>query len=257
MNKKAIVCGATQGIGKAITLELLSKGYTVLALSRSEPDFKTSNTGLDSDQQKRFRHLSVDFKATSTLQGIIQHQCAEHGPFSVLINNSGGPAPGTVLTASPEAFREAFEQHLIANQILVQAVVADMKSQNFGRIINIISTSVKQPLPGLGVSNTIRAAVANWSKTLSRELAPFGITVNNVLPGATLTTRLKQIIENKAKTEHKTSASIEHEMVSEIPMGRFAKPEEIAFAVAFLCSEEASYITGINLPVDGGRTLSL
>lgn len=257
MHKKAIICGGSQGIGKAISLELLSKGYSVLAISRSEPDLKDFKTVEGVNTENRFRHLQIDLNSSSLVSSAIQEECRLNGPYLVLINNSGGPLPGSIMQATPDAFRKAFEQHVIANQILVQAVVPSMKSQCFGRIINIISTSVKQPLPGLGVSNTIRAAVANWSKTLSRELAPFGITVNNVLPGATLTSRLKQIIENKANTEQKSVSAIEAEMLSEIPTGRFAKPEEIASVVSFLCSEAASYITGINLPVDGGRTLSL
>ena len=132
--------------------------------------------------------------------------------------------------------------------------MAGMKQAGYGRIINIISTSVKQPLKGLGVSNTIRAAVANWAKTLSLELAPFGITVNNVLPGATKTQRLSSLIEAKSvKTGHSIE-SLEQEMKAEIPMARFAEPAEVAAAVAFLASPAAAYISGINVPVDGGRT---
>ena len=171
-----------------------------------------------------------------------------------LVNNTGGPPAGPIVDASQEDFRSAFSNHLICNHILVQACVDTMKASGYGRIVNIISTSVKQPLKGLGVSNTIRAAVANWSKTLSLELAPFGITVNNVLPGATNTVRIKQILDNKSA---KTGQSVDHvkeEMVAEIPMGRFAEASEIANAVAFLVSPAASYITGINVPVDGGRT---
>jgi 3-oxoacyl-[acyl-carrier protein] reductase len=132
-----------------------------------------------------------------------------------------------------------------------------MKQKGFGRIINIISTSVKQPLPNLGVSNTIRGAVANWSKTLATELAPFGITVNNVLPGATNTGRLQSIASTKAAKTGGTVEDIFAEMADETPINRIAEPEEIAAAVVFLASESASYINGINLPVDGGRTKSL
>ena len=172
----------------------------------------------------------------------------------ILVNNTGGPAGGTALDASAEEFKAAFDSHLICNHILVQALVPGMKKECFGRIINIISTSVKQPLKNLGVSNTIRAAVANWSKTLATELAPFGITVNNVLPGFTKTTRADYIIEKKIKDTGKTEAEVMKEFLSEIPAGRIGNPEDFGAAVAFLCSPSAGYITGINLPVDGGRT---
>ena len=174
-----------------------------------------------------------------------------------MVNNTGGPASGPVFTAEIQAFEDAFTQHLKCNHVLTQAVVPGMKEADFGRIINIISTSVKQPLEGLGVSNTIRGAVANWSKTLANELAEFGITVNNVLPGATSTERLAEIIKDKSAKTGKSAEDISRAMKNSIPAKRFAQPGEIANAVAFLASEAAAYINGINLPVDGGRTKSL
>mgnify|MGYP000994546173 CR=1 FL=1 len=175
----------------------------------------------------------------------------------ILINNTGGPAAGPAHTAKPEEFLNAFQQHLICNHHLAQACLEGMKHAGYGRIINIISTSVKQPLPNLGVSNTIRAAVANWAKTMANELGRFGITVNNVLPGATATQRLAAIIENKAGKNNLPNEAVRNEMLREIPMGRFAEAHEIAAAAAFLASPAAAYINGINLPVDGGRTGSL
>ncbi len=182
---------------------------------------------------------------------------SDNDPVHILVNNTGGPPPGTVIEARPEEFTTAFAQHLICNQILVQAVVPGMQAAGYGRIINIISTSVKQPIAGLGVSNTIRGAVASWAKTLASELAPFGITVNNVLPGMTRTQRLDSLIASKAEKTGKTIEQITQEMIREIPAGRIGMPHEFAAAVAFLASPAASYITGINLPVDGGRTLCL
>jgi len=170
-----------------------------------------------------------------------------------LINNTGGPAPGTILVAAPEQLISAFSNHILCNQILVQAIVPGMKEAGFGRIVNIISTSVKQPIPGLGVSNTIRGAVASWSKTLAGELGAFGITVNNVLPGYTRTDRLNSLIERKTKQSGKSIQEVEKDMIQDIPTNRFGQPEEIASAVAFLVSEAAGYVNGINLPVDGGR----
>ncbi|RIL10603.1 MAG: hypothetical protein DCC75_03990 [Proteobacteria bacterium] len=177
--------------------------------------------------------------------------------FHVLVNNTGGPPAGAALAATPEEFLAAFSSHLLCNQILTQLIVPGMKKAKFGRIINIISTSVKQPIAGLGVSNTVRGAVANWAKTLANELGPFGITVNNVLPGPTRTQRMEALIQNKASKEGKSAASIEAQMIEEVPARRFAEPAEIASAVAFLASPAAGYINGINLPVDGGRTACL
>jgi 3-oxoacyl-[acyl-carrier protein] reductase len=175
----------------------------------------------------------------------------------ILINNSGGPAGGPVTNAKPEEFLQAFQQHLICNHIITQLVIDGMKAEGYGRIINIISTSVKIPLRDLGVSNTIRGAVASWAKTMANELGEYGITVNNVLPGATTTERLTTIIANKAAKTGKTVAEIEHEMMNETPARRFGKPEEIAAMAAFLASPAAAYVNGTSIPVDGGRTGSI
>ena len=177
--------------------------------------------------------------------------------YHILINNTGGPKGGPIFSAEVNEFTQAFSNHLVCNQILVQNVVPGMKEAGYGRIINIISTSVKQPIDGLGVSNTIRGAVASWSKTLANELGPFGITVNNVLPGFTATDRLEDIIGNAAKRFGGSEEEASKFMKNLVPARRFAEPSEIANAVAFLASEAASYINGINLPVDGGRTKSL
>jgi 3-oxoacyl-[acyl-carrier protein] reductase len=191
------------------------------------------------------------------LKKVITNFINEGNKIHILINNSGGPKGGAIKDAAPEEFLAAFNQHLICNHILVQAIYPTMIDEGYGRIINVISTSVKQPLPNLGVSNTIRGAVANWSKTLATELGQYGITVNNVLPGATNTARLQSIAKIKADLYNETVEDVLTEMGSESPMKRIAQPEEIAAAIAFLASPAASYINGINVPVDGGRTKSL
>jgi 3-oxoacyl-[acyl-carrier protein] reductase len=173
------------------------------------------------------------------------------------VNNTGGPPPGQAIDSSPDAFVHAFTSHLLCNHILVQALIDGMKKDNYGRIINVISTSVKVPIRGLGVSNTIRGAVASWAKTLSLELGPFGITVNNVLPGATMTGRLKSIIQANAEKSNKSMEEIKQAMIKEIPAGRISEPEEVASLIAFLASPAASYINGTSIPVDGGRTGSI
>jgi 3-oxoacyl-[acyl-carrier protein] reductase len=253
-NKNALVCGSTQGIGKATALQLAKLGTTVTLIARNETKLKSVLSELSTSNGQEHNYIVADFQNPTDLQ---EKLAAINQTYHILINNTGGPAGGPVFNASLDEFESAFTQHLKCNHVLVQAVVPAMKDAGYGRIINIISTSVKQPLAGLGVSNTIRGAVANWSKTLAGELGAFGITVNNVLPGATGTERLKQIITNKADKTGKTFEEVSNAMKNDIPAKRFAKPEEIANAVVFLASEAAAYINGINVPVDGGRTKSL
>lgn len=255
-NKNAIVCGSTQGIGKAIALELAHLGATLTLIARNEEKLKQVINELPNNHQHHY--LVADFTNPTALKEKLENYLTkENKTIHILVNNTGGPAGGLIEDATIEEFTQTFSNHLICNHILVQAVKEGMKKSAYGRIINIISTSVKQPLNGLGVSNTIRGAVANWSKTLANELGQFGITVNNVLPGATDTVRLKSIIENKAEKTGQSTNVLAQAMANEVPLKRIGKPEEIANAVAFLASPAAAYINGINLPVDGGRTKSL
>jgi len=256
-NKTAIVCGSTQGIGKAVAMELASLGANVTLIARNEQSLKLTKAELPNNGKQLHSYLAVDFSNSSQLKVLIEQYIQRHGPVNILVNNTGGPPSGPIVQAKTEEFLSAFNNHLICNHILVQAVVEGMKNSGYGRVINVISTSVKQALPNLGVSNTIRAAVGNWAKTLANELGKFGITVNNVLPGATATQRLSSIIQTKAQKSNLDNSIVEKEMLHEIPLGRFASPNEIAFAVAFLASPSAAYVNGINLPVDGGRTSSL
>ena len=255
-NRNALVCGSTQGIGKACAMALAELGANITLVARDEEKLKQVLAELPNTYQSH-SYIVADFQNPLELGQNVARKLAEVDTFHILVNNTGGPAGGTALSANISEFESAFTQHLKANHVLVQTIVPKMKGADFGRIINIISTSVKQPLDGLGVSNTIRGAVANWSKTLANELGEYGITVNNVLPGATSTIRLKEIINNKAEKTGKTSEEISKAMRNGIPAKRFAQPGEIANAVAFLATEAASYINGINLPVDGGRTKSL
>lgn len=256
-NKTALVCGSTQGIGKAAALELASLGANIVLLARNEDKLKETIKVLDYSQGQKHTYLVADFSQPNELKSAITSFIQKGNKIHILINNSGGPKGGAIKDAAVEEFLLAFNQHLICNHILVQAVYPIMKEEGYGRIINVISTSVKQPLPNLGVSNTIRGAVANWSKTLANELGGFGITVNNVLPGATNTARLQTIAQIKAEQFNEPVEDVFAEMASETPMKRIAQPEEVAAAIAFLASPAASYINGINVPVDGGRTKSL
>ncbi len=256
VGKNALVCGSSKGIGKAAAIELAELGASVTLVSRSSETMAAIIGELDHNSGQHHDFLVADFTNSEDLNKKIKLLVLSK-PIHILVNNTGGPPGGPIVDADTEAFLQAFHNHLICNHILTQAVIKGMKESGYGRIINIISTSVKQPLDGLGVSNTIRGAVANWAKTMANELGPHGITVNNVLPGATNTERLYQIVENKAKKTNQHVDDVALSMKASIPLKRFATPGEIAAAVAFLASPAAAYINGINLPVDGGRTKSL
>ncbi len=255
--KTALVCGSTQGIGRATAVELALLGATVVLMARNEQALKTTLTALDTTKGQQHRYVVADFSQPGAVSTAISDQVARFPDLHILINNTGGPAGGPLLDAKPDEFVQTFHNHLLNNQALVQAVVPAMKRAGYGRIVNIISTSVKQPIVGLGVSNTIRGAVAQWAKTLSLEIAQFGITVNNVLPGYTQTARLEAVLRMRAKTAGQTEEETAAQMEHEIPTGRFVMAEEVAAAVAFLCTPAAASINGINVPVDGGKTGSL
>jgi 3-oxoacyl-[acyl-carrier protein] reductase len=256
-NRTALVCGSTQGIGFAVAKKLAENGFNLVLLARNEDKLKKAMSHLEVSEGQEHQFLVADFSKPTELKSTIEAFIEKGNIVHVLVNNTGGPKGGLIKDAAPEEFINTFNQHLICNHILMQAVNPGMISDGYGRIINIISTSVKQPLANLGVSNTIRGAVANWSKTLAGELGQYGITVNNVLPGATNTSRLTEIAGTKSEKTGQTVAEIFEEMGGETPMNRIAEPEEVAAAVCFLASPEASYINGINLPVDGGRTKCL
>ncbi|MDX1462622.1 MAG: SDR family oxidoreductase [Marinirhabdus sp.] len=255
-NKNALVCGSTAGIGKAVAKQLAKMGATVTLVARNEEKLKETLIELHHDKGQKHNYFVADFSNPEDVKEKVAI-AKERKIWHILVNNTGGPKGGPIFEADTEEFTNAFSQHLICNQILVQALVPGMKEADYGRIINIISTSVKQPIDGLGVSNTIRGAVANWSKTLANELGQYGITVNNVLPGFTATDRLADIIDKAADRTGKSKDEASQWMQSLVPAKRFAQPGEVANAVAFLATEAASYINGINLPVDGGRTKSL
>ncbi len=257
--KIALVCGASQGIGAAIAESFARSGARVILLARSLEKLEIVRANLQKDSNNLNHHLNigVDLADHNELDKRLTALLREVGGIDILVCNAGGPAAGPLLSAPLSDFHKALESHLFANQLLAQKLIPEMKKKNFGRIINIISTSVKVPIANLGVSNTVRAAVASWSKTLANEVGEFGITVNNVLPGYTATERLEVLKKNASQRLQKSAEQIEADWLQSIPLKRFAEPSEIAFAVNFLASDKASYISGINLPVDGGRTGSL
>ena len=251
--KKAIVCGSTQGLGLASAIELALLGANVTLMARDEKKLKDVVKNLAIGDGQRHDYIVADFKYPDLVENAISNYLTGNKTVNILVNNTGGPKGGNAVDSTPQEFLQAFNSHLICNHILVKAVLPSMKRSGYGRIVNIISTSVKEPIAGLAVSNTIRAAVASWAKTLANELGPFGITVNNVLPGYTRTARYDAIVKNKMAASQKKEDEIEAEFITQIPMRKIGSPAEFGAAVAFLCSPAASYITGINLPVDGGR----
>lgn len=254
--KNAVICGGSQGIGYAIAEELALMGANCILLARNEENLKLASFELDISIRQSHAYHVIDFNDQNATKSLIQ-QIAAKQPVHILINNSGGPAAGPIIEATEEQFLQAFSQHLLVNHILVKAVLEGMKKDGYGRIINIISTSVKIPLKNLGVSNTIRGAVALWAKTMANELGQFGITVNNVLPGFTKTQRLDAIIESTAAKKAVSKETVEKEMIEEVPAKRFGHPLEVAAVAAFLASPAAAYVNGTSIPVDGGRTGSI
>lgn len=254
--KNALIGGSSQGIGLASAKVLASMGAHCTLLARNKEALENAVRELDTTNGQVHDYLVADYHDSKLLEETVSRYInGKH--IHILVNNTGGPAGGPITEATGTAFLNTFQQHLICNHILTQQVIPGMKEAQYGRIINIISTSVKIPLKGLGVSNTIRGAVASWSKTMANELGAYGITVNNVLPGATATQRLASIISSKSEKTAQTQEIITEEMIAEIPMKRFGQPEEIANMVAFLASPAASYVNGVSIPVDGGRTGSL
>ncbi|MGF6851047.1 3-oxoacyl-[acyl-carrier protein] reductase [Chitinophaga sp. W3I9] len=251
--RTALVCGSSQGIGLATAKELALLGATCILLARNEDRLKTVLPTLSTSGGQQHSYAIADFSDVAQVTAAAE-KVAARGPVHILINNTGGPADGPILEASAAAFTAAFSQHLLCNQALAQIFVPGMISAGFGRIINIISTSVKTPIKNLGVSNTTRWAVAAWSKTLATELAPHGITVNNVLPGSTSTARLEGLFKSSAAARNVSPEVIEAEWLKEIPMQRFGEAHEIAALAAFLASPAAAYITGTSTAVDGGKT---
>ncbi len=255
--KTAIVCGSTQGIGLAAAVEIALLGANVTLVARNEEKLREAVEDLDTSLGQLHRYVVADFADHAAVKSAIENYLRLCPEVHILVNNTGGPSGGPIIEAEPEQFLKTFQMHVINNQFLAQSVVPSMKKEGFGRIVNIISTSVKQPIIGLGVSNTIRGAVASWAKTLSLELGQYGITVNNVLPGYTETARLESVFEMRSKNQGKPKEQVAEELKASIPIRRFSEAKEVAAAVAFLCSPAAGSISGVSLAVDGGRTESL
>jgi 3-oxoacyl-[acyl-carrier protein] reductase len=254
--KNTLICGSTQGIGLAVAREMAELGANCILLARNEDTLRQAVESLSATGNQQHRFLVADFSKPGEVEEVV-NGLANETSVQILVNNTGGPKPGLIMNEDPQKFMDAFQQHVVVNQLLVKALLPGMKASGYGRIINIISTSVKIPIHNLGVSNTIRAAVAAWAKTLANEVGQFGITVNNVLPGYTSTNRLESVIETNAVNRKTTSEIVATEMKEKIPLKRFGQPSEIAAVAAFLASPAASFVNGVSIPVDGGGTGSI
>lgn len=255
--KTAVVCGATQGIGKAIALELAHLGASVVLVARNEISLKSVVSELPIDKNQDHKYLVADFSKPANVKQVIDEYIDNGGEAHILVNNTGGPAPGALIDEDYQKINDTMSAHLQCNHQLVQALVPSMKTASYGRVINVVSTSVYMPIPGLGVSNTVRGAVASWAKTLSFELAGFGITVNNVLPGLTKTARLDSLLEKTVNESGLSASEVEVNLCKTIPAGRFGDANEVANLAAFLASPAAGYINGTSIAVDGGKTGSI
>jgi len=254
--RRALVCGASAGIGRATALALAEAGAEVTALARRADRLEALLPELLRRGAPAARFLALDLEDRAGLGPAIEAHLTDHGTIQVLVNNAGGPPSGPLLEAGDEDFLRPLARHLLAAHHLVRLLLPGMLAAGYGRIVNIISTSVREPIPNLGVSNTVRGAMAAWAKSVSRELPP-GVTINNVLPGYTDTERLGELKAAAARRLGRSPAEVERDWLAPVPEGRLGRPEEIAAAVVFLASPHASFVRGVSLPVDGGRLQSL
>ncbi|HUA81944.1 MAG TPA: SDR family oxidoreductase [Dyella sp.] len=255
--RHALVCGASQGIGRAAAIELAELGADVTLLARSADRLAALADSLPRKHAaQRHGWRSIDMHDLNGLRAAAAN-VIEANPVHILINNTGGPPGGSIVDAEPAAFESTFRQHVLASHALLQTVLQGMRDSGYGRLVNVISTSVKEPIPGLGVSNTVRAAMAAWAKTMAGELAAEGITVNNVLPGYTRTARLDGLLAAQSQKSGRSEQELAKEMAATVPARRFGEPGEIAAVIAFLCTPAAAYVNGVSIAVDGGRTKSL
>tara|TARA_S200000501_G_scaffold54907_1_gene44947 strand:+ start:5399 stop:6187 length:789 start_codon:yes stop_codon:yes gene_type:complete len=251
--KTAVVCGSSAGIGKATSFILAQRGATIILVARNKNKLDKVRSQLSTSYGQEHEIICADFNYPDKLDIIIEDYFRSFDKkIDILINNSGGPPSGEIIEAQENEFRFAFERLLICNQIIVKKIVPIMKSVNKGKIINIISMSIRQVVRGLGVSNTVRGSVAQWARTLALELGEFGITVNNVLPGYTMTERLQELAMNKAKTLNITKNEVLEKWAVNTSLRRIGQPNEIGNVIAFLSSEASDYINGFDFCVDGG-----
>jgi 3-oxoacyl-[acyl-carrier protein] reductase len=250
--RHALVCGASAGIGHAAAMELARLGATVSPLARSADKLATVAQNVVRAGAPAAHPIVADLEDRAALRAKVEGHLRAHGPVHILVNNQGGPPHGPLVEAKEEDFLKAYGRIQLASHLLVQLTLPGMRAAGYGRIVNVLSTSVREPIPGLGIGNTVRASMAAWSKTLSRELPP-GVTINSILPGYTETERLSELAGEMAKRSGRSPADVAAHWVAGTPEGRLGRPEELGAVIAFLCSPAASFVRGQALAVDGGR----
>ena len=255
--KIALVAAASKGLGRAVAEELAAEGASLVLCARGNDELQATCAAIEKAHGVPVLGIAANVAEPADVARVVQAALARFGRVDVLVTNAGGPPAGTFDALSPEIWQAA--THLLLTSVveLTRAVLPGMKAQGWGRILNITSISVKQPVANLMLSNSLRAAVTGMARTLATEVAPFGITVNNILPGYTRTERVVSLAEAAAAREGISAADATARWEAEIPMRRLGEPREFAALTAFLCSERASYITGTSVPVDGGWIRSL
>jgi 3-oxoacyl-[acyl-carrier protein] reductase len=251
-NKVVLVTAASKGIGKAIAQEFSSEGSEVIITSRSMENLHSASKEIEQITGKKIHAVRCDLNSKEDIQSVFMFLIEKFGKLDVLINNCGGPSAGFFDELPDESWEFAYKQVLMSAVRFIKLALPQMKSNNWGRIINITSISALQPVDNLILSNTFRAGLTAFSKTISEQVAKMGITVNNIAPGYTLTDRVTELIKKRSEQNMISEEEVLSNMVKNIPMARMATPSEIAASVVFLASERASYITGITLHADGG-----
>ena len=255
-NKSALIGGSSGGIGKAVAQQLANSGASVTLMSRSEDKLKAIVADLPVDQGQMHQYLVVDFSNFSGYQKLITTYF-EKNDVDILVNNTQGPASGNALDKKVPDYQEAFDLLFKTTVFTTEMALKNMVKNKWGRIINIASVSVKEPLSYLALSNTIRAAVVTWAKSLATDVGEHCITVNSILTGYFDTDRIKQLNAKKAERLEISEHDVRADMESKVPVKRIGNPKEYGYLVAFLASEKASYITGTQIPIDGGLLKSL
>ncbi len=251
-DKIAIVTASSKGLGKACAIGLAREGTKVVICARNLTELEKAKAEIENNLNNDVLAVQADVTNYDDIKKLVNSTVEKFGTVHILVTNAGGPPAGYFENFSDEDWNNAFNLNFMSAVRLIREVLPFMKSQRWGRIINITSVTVKQPIDNLILSNSIRMSVLGLSKTLALQLAKYNILINNVAPGYTLTDRVKFVLEQKAKDTGKTIEEVKSELAKDIPLGRLAEPEELANLVVFLASERASYITGVTIPVDGG-----
>ena len=250
--RAAFVAAASKGLGRAIAEELAAEGVDLFLCARGEEALMQTRAEIAKKSGVRVEAMTADVSNESECRNVIREAIARLGKIDILVTNAGGPPSGKFESLTPEMWKDAVDLTLMSVVNLTREVIPGMKERRWGRIINVTSIAVKQPVDGLMLSNSLRTAVTGFAKTLANEVSSFGITVNNILPGYTRTERVEQLSEAAATREGTTAEEVTAKWESQIPAGRLGEPREFGAVAAFLASERASFVTGTSIPVDGG-----